>query len=69
MKRFGEKMRKLRKQRGLTLVEVGDMLGIYNTFVSRIELGQATPNAAMILKIADLFGVTTDQLMRDDLEV
>ncbi len=69
MKNFGEKLRHLRKQRGLTLVQVGDMLEVNNTFVSRMERGKVTPNATMILKISRLFEVTTDQLMKDDLEL
>ncbi len=69
MKRFGEKLHTLRKQRGLTLVQLGDMLGVYNTYVSQLEKGKRTPNAAMILKLAEVFDVTTDQLMKDDLEV
>lgn len=62
-------MRTLRKQHGLTLTQLGDMLGVHNTYVSQIEKGKKIPNAAMILKIADIFGVTTDQLMRDELEL
>ncbi len=69
MKKFGKKLRHLRKQRGLTLVQVGEMLEVNNTFVSRMERGKVTPNAAMILKVSHLFEVTTDQLMKDDLEL
>jgi transcriptional regulator with XRE-family HTH domain len=69
MKRFGEKLRFLRKQHGLTLTQLGIMLDVHNTYVSQLEGSKKTPNAAMILKIADIFGVTTDQLMRDELEV
>lgn len=67
MNRFGEKLRTLRKRQGLTLRELGDGLGVYHTHVAQLEAGRRTPNAAMILKIADLFGVSTDLLMRDEL--
>ena len=69
MNRFGEKLRALRKKRGLTLIDLGTMLGVYHTHVSQLETGRRTPNAAMILKIADIFGVSTDVLMRDALEL
>ena len=69
MKRFGEKLRVLRKRRGLTQKQVGDMLGVNRTHVTRMEKSQKTPNAAMIIKIARLFKVTTDQLMMDELEL
>ena len=69
MNQFGEKLRVLRKKRGYTLKELGDMLGVHHTFVSQLEMSKSTPNAAMILKIADTFGVSTDVLMRDELDL
>ena len=69
MKRFGEKLRTLRQRHQLTLRELGDRLAVSNTFVLSIEQGKKSPNAEMIIKIADVFGVTADQLMRDELEV
>lgn len=69
MARFGAKLRKLRENRGYTLRELGAMLGVHHTHVSQLETSRKVPNAAMILKIADLFGVTTDVLMRDELEL
>jgi len=67
MNKFGEKLRTLRKRRGFTSGELGKMLDVHQTHVSQLETGRKIPNAAMILKIADLFGVSTDLLMRDEL--
>ncbi len=69
MKRFGEKLRTLRQRNQLTLRQLGDRLAVSNTFVLSIEQGKKSPNAEMIIKIADIFGVTADQLMRDALEI
>lgn len=69
MKRFGEKLRALRERRGLTLRQLGAHLEVSNTFVLSLEQGKKTPNAATILKIADFFAVSLEQLMRDELEV
>ena len=69
MKRFGEKLHQLRTQRGLTLTGLGKMLDVHNTFVSQLEKGRRVPNAEMILKVADTFDLTTDQLMRDGLNL
>jgi transcriptional regulator with XRE-family HTH domain len=68
MKRFGEKVHQLRTRHGLTLTELGNLLDVHNTFVSQLEKGRKIPNAEMILKVADTFDVTTDQLMRDELD-
>ena len=69
MDRFGEKLRTLRKKQGLTLEQLGNMLDVHNTYVSQMEKGKSSPNAAMILKIARFFDVTTDQLMKDELDL
>ena len=69
MQRFGEKLSSLRKARGLTLTALGNKFGVHNTYISQLEKGRRVPNADMILKIADYFDLSTDQLMRDELEV
>lgn len=69
MVRFGVKVRMLRKQRRLTLREVADVLGVHYTHVQKIEAGRKRPSSDLILKFARLFGVSADQLMRDDVEI
>ena len=69
MKRFGGKLRSLRKRDGLTQKQVGDRLGVSRVYIVQMEQGQKIPNAAMILKIADIFDVCIDKLMRDELEL
>ncbi len=69
MKRFGEKLRILRKRQKYTLRELGERLGVNHSFVSHLEFGQSKPNAEMILKIADIFGVDLNVLMRDELDL
>jgi len=69
MKRFGEKLRILRKRHRYTLRELGERLKVDHTFVSQLEFSRSKPNAEMILKIADLFGVDLNVLMRDELDL
>ena len=70
MQRFGEKVRMLRKRRGMTTVELAKALGYTNHgYISLIEQGKKTPTVAFVLKVARLFDVTTDQLLKDELEV
>jgi transcriptional regulator with XRE-family HTH domain len=70
MQRFGEKLRTLRKQRGMTIMELADAIG-YAAYshISEIETGKREPSLRFALKISQFFNVTTDQLLRDDLEV
>jgi transcriptional regulator with XRE-family HTH domain len=69
MNRFGEKLLFLRKRKGLTQKQVGDLLGVTRVYIVLLEQGQKIPNALMILKIADIFAADINQLMRDELEV
>jgi len=70
MERFGEKLRTLRKRSGLTLRQLAAMLGhSSHSYVTNLERGERKPSAEMAVKIANLFNVTTDQLLRDELEV
>lgn len=70
MSRFGEKVRTLRQQRGMTIRDLAAALGYRgHSHISDIEQGKREPRIAFILNVAALFNVTTDQLLRDDLEV
>ena len=63
------KVRMLHKQRGLTLRDVADVLGVHYTHVQKIETGRKRPSSDVILKFVTLFGVSADQLMRDDVDI
>ncbi|NJN65212.1 MAG: helix-turn-helix transcriptional regulator [Chloroflexaceae bacterium] len=72
MRQFGSKLRALRESRGMTLMELAQALGYpvsNNSYISQVETGKRVPKADFILKVATFFGVSADQLMRDDLEV
>ena len=56
-------LKAIRKQRGLTLREVGDLTGIDFNTISRYERGVLTPNSKTVLKIAQALNVTTDELL------
>lgn len=56
--RFGEYVRDMRLARGLSQVEFGEQCGFYQTYLSRIERGQANPTLNAIEVIAIGLGVT-----------
>jgi transcriptional regulator with XRE-family HTH domain len=70
VQRFGEKLRKLRKQRGMTLTELAEIIG-YTTHshISELETGKRMPSLELVIKISELFQVTVDQLVKDNLEL
>jgi len=70
MHKFGQKLRILREKRGISLRQLAPMLGIKAySFISEIETGKKKPSLEFVLKIAELFEVTPDQLLRDDLDL
>jgi Uma2 family endonuclease/DNA-binding XRE family transcriptional regulator len=72
IQRFGEKMRTLRNRRGMTTRELTVALGYpaeSNSYISRIETSKVVPKAEFMLRVADLFGVPIETLMRDELDV
>jgi transcriptional regulator with XRE-family HTH domain len=70
MQRLGEKLRALRKQGGLSLRDLATILEVSSySHLSEIESGKSKPSVDLLLKMADYFNVTTDQLLRDELEI
>jgi transcriptional regulator with XRE-family HTH domain len=70
IQRFGEKLRTLRVRRGMTLKELAGELGLTaHGYISELEAGKKLPTAEFVLNVARLFEVTTDELLKDELEV
>lgn len=58
----------LRKKKGLTQVELAKLLNVQQTTVSKWEVGRAVPDYPVLLKLAELFGVSVDYLLgREDI--
>ena len=70
MQRFGQKLRILRKQRGMTTQKLAIALGLTNhSHISNIEAGRKKPSAELVIRTARFFEVSTDQLLLDELEL
>lgn len=70
MDRFGEKLRTLRTQRGMTTRELATVLEVKShSHIVQIEAGKRKPSLEVLVKIMKVFDVSCDQLLMDDLEV
>ncbi|MGN1001621.1 MAG: helix-turn-helix domain-containing protein [Oscillospiraceae bacterium] len=65
---LSEKIIDLRKRSGWSQEELGDRLGISRQSVSKWESGASVPDIDKILKLSQLFGVSTDYLLKDEPE-
>lgn len=62
MKKFHEKLKMLRKKKGLTQQEIAELLGVKRNTYSDWENCKCKPNYEKLEKIADFFGVSLDWL-------
>jgi transcriptional regulator with XRE-family HTH domain len=70
MQTFGEKLRILRDQHGVTMKELAHELGISaHSYISKLENGEKTPSVEMALKISRLFNVSLDLILKDEFEL
>ena len=65
---LAERIFALRTQRELSQEELAEQLGVSRQSVSKWETGQSVPDLDKLIKLADLFGVTLDELARDTSE-
>lgn len=63
MSGFGARCRELRLGFGLTLLQIGELCGYSKQAASQWETDEREPAYDDLLKLADLFGVTTDYLL------
>ncbi len=64
---LADKIIQLRKKQGWSQEELADRLGVSRQAVSKWEGAQSVPDLNKLLAMADLFGVSTDYLLREDL--
>lgn len=60
---FGNRLKRLRKEKGLTQQNMADMMGITMRNYQRYEYGDINVPATTLNFFADFFGVTTDYLL------
>ena len=65
---LADKIIENRKKNGWSQEDLADKLGVSRQSVSKWEGAQAIPDMKKILQMAELFGVTTDYLLKDEIE-
>jgi transcriptional regulator with XRE-family HTH domain len=61
---MGQRLARLRKERGWTQVELAERTGIVQTVLSDYERGKLRLNADMIVRFASALDITTDELLQ-----
>lgn len=63
---LGQRIARLRKSKGLTQEELGDKVGISSQAVSKWETDASVPDVMLLVKIANIFDITVDELLGNE---
>ena len=63
---FSNKLKELRKQSGLSQEQLADKLTVSRQAITKWETGAGMPDIENLLAVATLFGVTLDELVREE---
>jgi transcriptional regulator with XRE-family HTH domain len=66
---FGDRLRQLRKEQGLTQTALGERMGISQRLVAYYEAQGGSPSPELLVKFADALGVSTNTLLGVDRSV
>lgn len=66
---FGKKIYLLRKKKGYSQDTLAEKLGVTRQAVSKWELDEMLPDCENAVKIAKLFSVTTDYLLKENIDI
>jgi transcriptional regulator with XRE-family HTH domain len=65
---FGKNLRKLRKKKNLTLLELGNILNISKSALSDYENGKSTPSLTILDQISKFFGKNINELTSENID-
>lgn len=63
MVNFGEKLKELRIQAGLTQKQLAERINVTKSVISYYELQERYPSPETLIKLSNVFHVTTDYLL------
>ena len=66
MKELGERLRRLRESVKLSQVKMAELLGVKQSSINRYEQGQSAPSLETLVRYADYFDVSLDDLVGRD---
>ncbi len=60
---FGDNLKALRKKAGFSQKQVAERVGVTKSVISYYELQERSPSPEVLIKLADIFRVSTDSLL------
>ena len=62
-KKLGERLKKLRQEKGMSQGDIARKLGVHRSYISRIERGVRNPTVKNVERIAEALGVSPHKLL------
>ena len=66
---IGSRIKELRKQKGLTQQQLGDLINVTKVSISCYEKGNRTPNLETFIDLVNVLDTTPDYLLGRDIKV
>ena len=60
---FNGQLTKLRKRNNITQIELANLMNVKQYVISSWETGRSEPNISQIIKLSDIFKISTDYLL------
>lgn len=65
---FADKLIELRRKSGMTQEKLAEIMEVSRQSIAKWEGAQSIPELSKIIKLSELFGVSTDYLLKDEME-
>ena len=63
---LGEKIKLYRESKNMTQGEIAEILGVKAATISKYEAGTLEPNIESLKRLAELFDISIDELLKED---
>ena len=63
MNQYGQRIKLIRDERGMSQIQLAEILGVDPSHICRIEKGKGTCSISLIQKLATVLGVTVASLL------
>lgn len=65
--KFGQRLKTVRKEKGMTQIELAELAGVGNKYISNIERGKVAISMETFMKLVNALQVSPNYLLRDSI--
>lgn len=65
---FGARLRAFRKEKGMTIEQLAEQVGLSPNYLGDVERGKKFPSTATLIRLVNELDVSSDELLRDEVK-